>query len=48
MMVFSATREPAMDWEEPTADEAPDSDDEVARFREFLDQVSPEDFGSGS
>ncbi len=40
--------EAGFDWEEPTADEAPDSDDEVARFREFLDQVSPEDFGSGS
>lgn len=38
--------EAGFDWEEPT--EAPDSDDEVARFREFLDQVSPEDFGAGS
>ncbi|HOF64335.1 MAG TPA: bifunctional nuclease family protein [Dermatophilaceae bacterium] len=26
----------------------PDEDDEVARFREFLDQVSAEDFDSGS
>ena len=40
--------EAGFDWEEPTEDETPDSDDEVARFREFLDQVSPEDFGSGS
>ena len=27
------------------ADDAPEDEDEVERFREFLDQVSPEDFG---
>jgi hypothetical protein len=30
-------------------DEAPGDDDgEVERFREFLDQISPEDFNTGS
>lgn len=40
--------EAGFDWEESTEAGEPDSDDEVARFREFLDQVSPEDFGAES
>jgi uncharacterized protein len=33
--------------EEEAPDEVPDEQGEVARFREFLDQISPEDFGMG-
>ncbi len=29
------------------ADDTGDAEDEVERFREFLDSVSPEDFGGG-
>ena len=28
-------------------EESPDENTEVEKFREFLDQISPEDFGSG-
>lgn len=37
-----------LDEDEATAEEGGDAEDEVERFREFLDSISPEDFGGES